>query len=38
MFRLSDLHLGTIVNGVSMLDDQRFILQQILDWAENVGS
>lgn len=34
LFHLSDLHLGKIVNGVSILEDQRFILQQILDWAK----
>ena len=34
LFHLSDLHLGKIVNGVSMLEDQRFILRQILDLAE----
>lgn len=28
---LSDLHLGKRVNGYSMLDDQRYILRQILD-------
>ncbi len=31
LFHLSDLHLSKIVNGVSILEDQRFILQQILD-------
>lgn len=28
---LSDLHIGKIVNEVNMLDDQRYILNQILD-------
>lgn len=32
---LSDLHLGKRVNGFSMLDDQRYILEQILSIAED---
>lgn len=31
LIHLSDLHLGRRVNGYSMLEDQRYILQQILD-------
>ena len=31
---VSDLHIGKRVNGMSMLDDQRYILRQILDIAE----
>lgn len=31
---LSDLHLGKRVNGFSMLDDQRYILDQIVSLAE----
>lgn len=32
---LSDLHLGKRVNGFSMLDDQRYILDQIVSIAES---
>lgn len=31
---LSDLHLGIKVNGFSLLDDQQYILKQILDTAD----
>lgn len=31
LMHLSDLHIGKIVNEVNMLDDQRYILNQILD-------
>ena len=31
LIHLSDLHLGKRVNDVSMIDDQKYILQQILD-------
>lgn len=31
---LADLHIGKVVNEISMLEDQRFILGQILDLAE----
>lgn len=34
IFHLGDLHLGKRVNGFSMLEDQKYILQQILDYAE----
>lgn len=30
----SDLHIGKIVNGFSMLEDQRFVLKQILETAQ----
>ncbi len=30
LMHLSDLHLGKRVNGFSMLEEQRFILEQIL--------
>ena len=33
LMHLSDLHLGKRVNGFSMIDDQRFVLSQILDMA-----
>ncbi len=33
-FHLSDLHLGKRVNELSMLDDQRFILEQIVRMAD----
>lgn len=33
-FHLSDLHLGKRVNEFSMLEDQRFILNQILEMAD----
>ena len=33
LMHLSDLHLGKIVNGFSMLEDQKYILNQILDMA-----
>lgn len=35
VLHISDLHIGKRVNGMSMLDDQRYILRQILDIAEN---
>ena len=28
---LADLHLGKRVNGFDLLDDQRFILEQVVD-------
>ena len=31
LMHLSDLHLGKIVDGFSMLEDQKYILEQILD-------
>ena len=31
LMHLSDLHLGKRVNGFSMIEDQRFVLEQILD-------
>ena len=31
LFHLSDLHLGKRVNGFSMIDDQKYILGQIMD-------
>lgn len=31
LLHLSDLHIGKIVNEMNMLDDQRYILNQILD-------
>ena len=34
LLHLSDLHLGKRVNGFSMLEDQRVILTQIVDLAE----
>ena len=34
LMHLSDLHLGKIVNGFSMLEDQRYILNQILELAQ----
>ena len=33
LMHLSDLHLGKIVNGFSMLEDQKYILEQILAMA-----
>ena len=33
LMHLSDLHLGKIVNGFSMLEDQKYILAQILELA-----
>lgn len=33
VLHVSDLHIGKRVNGMSMLDDQRYILRQILDIA-----
>lgn len=30
LFHLADLHIGKKVNGYSMIDDQRFILEQII--------
>ena len=34
VLHVSDLHIGKRVNGMSMLDDQRYILRQIRDIAE----
>lgn len=34
LFHLADLHLGKRVNGFSMLEDQQFILNQILDYTK----
>ena len=34
---LSDLHLGKRVHGFSMLEDQAYILQQILDCRRAAG-
>ncbi|WP_462383053.1 exonuclease SbcCD subunit D [Senegalimassilia anaerobia] len=34
VLHVSDLHIGKRVNGMSMLDDHRYILRQILDIAE----
>lgn len=34
VLHVSDLHIGKRVNGMSMLDDQRYILRQILDIAK----
>lgn len=34
VLHVSDLHIGKRVNGISMLDDQHYILRQILDIAE----
>ena len=34
VLHVSDLHIGKRVNGISMLDDQRYTLRQILDIAE----
>ena len=34
LMHLSDLHLGKLVNGFSMLEDQKYILEQILAMAE----
>lgn len=36
LLHLSDLHLGKRVNGFSMLEDQRYILGQILEIADEV--
>ena len=33
LMHLSDLHLGKIVNGFSMLEDQKYILEKIVDMA-----
>ena len=33
LMHLSDLHLGKRVNGFSMIEDQRFVLDQILEMA-----
>ena len=33
LMHLSDLHLGKIVNGFSMLEDQKYILEKIADMA-----
>ncbi len=33
---LSDLHIGKRVNGFPMLEDQRYILEQILERTKDV--
>lgn len=38
LIHLSDLHLGKRVNGFSMLEDQRYILQEILPIIEDEGA
>ncbi|MBR2048543.1 MAG: exonuclease SbcCD subunit D [Oscillospiraceae bacterium] len=38
IIHLSDLHLGKRVNGFSMLPDQKFILQQILEIIRSTGA
>ena len=30
LFHLADLHIGKKVNGYSMIDDQRFVLDQVI--------
>ena len=35
IFHLSDLHLGKRVNGFSMIEDQKYILKQILKYIED---
>lgn len=37
LMHLSDLHLGKRVNGFSMVDDQRFALEQILNMAREAA-
>ena len=37
LLHLSDLHLGKRVNGFDMLEDQRFILEQILTLCDKHG-
>ena len=37
LLHLADLHLGKRVNGFDMLEDQRFILEQILTLCEKHG-
>lgn len=34
LMHLSDLHLGKVINGFSMLEDQKYILEQILELAK----
>ena len=34
LLHVSDLHLGKRVNGISMVDDQRHILEQIVSIAD----
>ena len=38
LMHLSDLHLGKRVNGFPMLEDQRFVLEQILTMAREEGT
>lgn len=35
---ISDLHIGKRVNGFSMIEDQKYILKQILEIAEKKTS
>lgn len=35
LFHLSDLHIGKRVNEFSMIEDQKYILEQVLDLAED---
>lgn len=37
LLHLADLHLGKRVNGFDMLEDQRFILEQILTLCDKHG-
>ena len=32
LFHLGDLHIGKVVNGFSMLEDQKFVLNQVKDY------
>ena len=34
IFHIADLHIGKIVNGFSMLEEQKYVLNNILDAAE----
>ena len=38
LMHLSDLHLGKRINGFPMLEDQRFVLEQILTMARQEGA
>lgn len=34
LIHLADLHIGKRVNEISMIEDQRYVLQQVVEWIE----
>ena len=35
IMHISDLHLGKIVNDINMIEDQRYVLNQVIDFIDN---